>query len=52
MSLPQLVAIVQRVLEKFGIDCDADTFYHIHACTDHELKRGVKYDLFFDQLLR
>lgn len=42
----------KKILSSFGIACDKDTFYHIHSAVDRELRKGVKYDAFFDELLK
>eukprot|EP00041_Stephanoeca_diplocostata_P013130 m.227217 g.227217 ORF g.227217 m.227217 type:complete len:1198 (+) comp19227_c0_seq1:191-3784(+) len=41
----------KEILAKHGITISKDTFYHIHAHTDFELKKGVKYDTFFKSVI-
>jgi Ca2+-binding EF-hand superfamily protein len=42
----------RQILASHGIVFDTETFYHIHSAVDRELRRGVKYNVFFDLLIR
>jgi len=42
----------RKILKSFGIVCDAETFYQIHSVVDRELRKGVKYDAFFQEILK
>ena len=41
----------KAILRSFKIKFTDETFYHVHSFTDKDLKHGVKYDAFFQEML-